>query len=1134
MELHEYPRPANDTGIGVHWAAGFASAIGIGRIRDHWIPEMKAMGIKWVKIFNHDGAIDFAELLLSEGIMPIVRIYRPSPNPSTLDIREIVHLDAFIRAGVHYFEFNHEPDQDSEWKGGRVPANGIDLVVENTIANMELILERGGMPGVPAVANGSRWDLVGKIVGRGRKDLFNGPVWHAIHNYGRNRPLDYPYDSGSQEGSPYTQRFYQAIAGESWGEDAWRGRSLQAVNKLRLERCNPGATVMDDHACWLAYEFFDARNRRHLGRSIPILSTEGGYLVGEDVDPRYPATTPDLHLAQTLEACRIMMGSSSRYQPAPDYYFASAFWLLGNAVLGSASAWCEHHAWVSERWPGGALPIARALKAEPKVVRRWQGATLVGARATLHGTVLHAGDRRTVILEKGGAEVARTVLDANSRYMLPDLLPGNYTLRVDGALLEQPVSLLPDQEDATVNLDLAESTNQASGSTLGGTVRGGAGAVVMLLRTSDGEEWVTMAKDDGSFRFVDLPPGTYNVRVQGGGSHLEGITLDGRNRRQVDLATTGWGYTVRPLEEPPAQPGMIYCAVDGYLNLPVQVFGDEWSSAQARTGAAPEIGEFACAIGPVEPGYYGVTVDGLMDSEGRLVKLEAYVQTDRRSAVYVEFVYSGMTPPPDALPRASNIRGRVIGGCTPDRPLHVWLLDDQANRQEQRVGPDCTFIFEGLGRGLYAVQIVGYADVASRSDIALDGKNIVEIELFVPLDVRPQGEFDGQSGQSVIAGAAPDAAGRPAKLVDSVGNEVRQLVGANNTFCFEGLAAGVYTLSVEGGYLQSELTLDGGNALEVIFQPLVATWEVTVSPAGSMPGYSVVRVEVEGMRGLPVYIWKEDWEGMMRRTGSKPEYGECSAEFSPLGPGHYMLEPEGLGVWADMQLTGLEVVWVDFRRKGVPTSPHVVRPWQRQAAADDDHRPAAAPEAWEPGGFDDEWTGDEWAGESLPFEPEAAFDVSPSDEPPFDESRFDESPIDPTPSEAASFEEVGVEEPSSAAPSFEADSADAGAVDTSAAVTAAPGAGAPKPAAAPPYLLLVDALTDLADQIALLRFVAQVQPVIVARLEETLNADYVILLGRSPAADEAEQRLSALGIAYERVNGRPAEVFAGDDALDLD
>lgn len=1146
MELHEYPRPANDTGIGVHWTVGFASAIGLGKIRDFWIPEMKAMGIKWVKIFNHDGAIDFAELLLAEGFMPIVRIYRPSPNPSTLDIREIVHLDVFIRAGVHYFEFNHEPDQDGEWKGGRVPANGIDLVVENTIANMELILERGGMPSVPAVANGSRWDLVGKIVARGRKDLFNGPVWHAIHNYGRNRPLDYPYDSGNQEGSPYTQRFYQAIAAETWGEDGWRGRSLQEINRLRLERCNPGATIMDDHACWLAYEFMDARNRRHLGRSIPILSTEGGYLVGEDVDPRYPATTPDLHLAQTLEACRVMMGSSTRYQPAPDYYFCSAFWLLGNAVLGSAGAWCEHHAWVSEHWPGGALPIVRALKAEPKVVRRWQGTTPVGTRVILHGTVLQAGDRRTVVLERGGVEAARTQLDANSRYVIPDLLPGNYTLRVEGTLVEQAVSLLPGQEDVTVNLDLAESLYQASGSTVGGSVRGGAGAVVMLLRTSDGEEWVTMAKDDGTFRFIDLPPGTYNVRVQGDGSHIEGIVLDGRNRREVALATTGWGYTARTLTDPPAKPSMIYCAVDGYLNLPVQAFSEEWSSPQVRTGTAQGIGEFACAIGPVEPGYYVVTVDGLMDSEGRLVKLEAYVQMDRRSAAYVEFVYSGVASSPDALPRASSIRGRVIGGCTPDRPLHVWLMDDQANRQEQVVGSDCTFVFEGLGQGLYAVEIVGYADVAGRSDIALDGKNTVEIELFVPLDAQPLSGAGRHLGASAIAGRVPEAAGRPVKLVDSVGNELRHLVRADNTFYFENLPAGVYTLSVEGGYVQPELTLDGSNALEVIFQPLVATWEVKVSPAGSMPGYSVVRVEVEGMRGLSVYIWKEDWEGMMRRTGSKPEYGECSAEFSPLGPGHYMIEPEGLGIWTDVELTGLEVVWIDFRRKGVPTTPHIVQPWTQPVDEGmSESRAAAAPEPWDADSF-----ADEWGDESVPFEPEteasdeqvwpqpvepferrmddfarAASAEDPSaEETPFIDAPFNDTAFNDTTFDDTTFDELASET----------------AVSTDASVSQDPprqtddadDEAAPE-RAVPPHLLLMDPVIDLEDQVALLRFVTQVRPVIVSRVEDVLEADYVILLGSGPAADEAEQRLISLGIAHERVSGRPSHVFTGPGGLDI-
>lgn len=934
MELHEYPRPANDTGIGIHWTVGFATAIGMGKIRDFWLPELKAMGVKWVKIFNHDGAIDFAELLLAEGIMPIVRIYRPSPNPGTLDIRELVHLDAFIRAGVRYFEFNSEPDLDAEWKGGRVPANGLDLVIDNTIANMELILERGGMPGIPAVSNGSRWDIVGGIVGRGRKDLFNGPVWQAIHNFSRNRPLDYPYDIGNQEGAAYTQRFYEALANEQWGDDAWRGRRLQQVNRLRYERSNPGATIMDDNACWLAYEFFDARNRRHLGRSIPILSTECGYIVGEDSDPRYPATTPDLHMAQTLEACRVMMGTSNRYQTAPDYYFCSAYWLIGNAALGSAGNWCEHHAWYSDHWHGGALPIVRALKAEPKSVRRWQGDVPVGARAMLHGTVQNAGDRRTIILERNGSEVARTTLDANSRYLIPDLLSGNYTLRVEGTAIDQPVSLLPGQEDAVVNLDLAESF-ALSGSTLRGTVRGGAGAVVLLLRTNDGEEWVTMARDDGSFRFVDLPPGAYNVRVQGEGSHLAGILLDGKNQRDVELAVAGWGYTLRVQETSAQRGGYIRCLTPDHPGLTIRAHradGDEWVGEPVQTRVISELNSAGCEIGPLEPGYYRVEVEGLTELDGTPCTLEAYVDVERRTLPVLEFVFTALEQMTADL-HNSTVRGRVIGGCTPQRQLVARLIDDQAQRQEQPLTGDCTFLFEGLRPGLYTVEIAGYEDIASRADIALDGKNTVSIELLVPIEERFIRARRSDSGISIIAGTAPDSAGRTAKLVDAVGNEHRRVVDRRNRFRFENLPRGAYRLSVDGGYVYDEVVVDGSNGVFVTFQPLVEAWEAKVSPAGSMPGYSVVRVEVEGMRGLPVYIWKEDWEGMMRRTGSKPEYGDHAAEFSPLGPGHYMVEPEGLGVCADVELTGLEVFWIDFRRKGIPSSPHKLQPLEDVADA---------------------------------------------------------------------------------------------------------------------------------------------------------------------------------------------------------
>lgn len=922
MELHEYPRPANDTGIGLHWSAGYASAVGISKIREFWIPEMKAMGVKWVKIFNHDGALDFAELLLAEGLMPIVRIYRPSPNPGRLGVKEIVQIDSFLRIGARYFEFNSEPDQDSEWKGGRVPANGIDLVVENTVANLELILERGGMPGIPAVSNGSRWDLIGKIIAYGRKDLFAGPVWQAIHNYSRNRPLDYPYDIGNQEGAAYTYRFYQVLADEAWGENAWRGRSLDEINRLRHDRANPGVTIAEDPACWLAYEFFDSRIRSHLGRSLPILSTENGYLVGEDVDARYPATSPDLHMAQTLEACRIMMGTSQRFKPAPDYYFCTAFWLLGNAQLGSTSTWWETHAWYSDRWPGGTLPVTLALKAEPKSARQWQSGGAAGELIKLVGTVAHAGENRLVIVEKGGRERARALLDANSRYIIPELLPGSYLVRIPGADAEQMVELTPDQPEVTLNFDLAPPPVAISRSQVSGKVRGGSGAVITLLRVSDGEEWVTMAHDSGAFRFVDLPPGMYNIRVMPEGSRIDGIKLDGVNQREVELAVAGWGYTLRTAAET-QNVGALYCRVEGYNKLAVRAHTATWSSEPAYTGSASAIGPFACEINSLEGGHYIVTVDGLTDENGKALQLEARVHIDKKRIPLIEFVYSDISEAPAA--QASSISGRVIGGIALDQENRVCLIDDQAHRVEQRLNAEGAFAFTNLHAGIYAVEVVDHADVASRTDIALDGTNQVQIELRLPF--APPVEMPKVAlMRSAIVGKAPGAAGQVARLVDSVGNEYKQTVHADDSVRFINLPAGIYTLMVGNGYRQEQLAVDGSNSLEVIFSGLLPRWEAEVSSAGSMPGYSVVRVEVENTPSLPVHIWKEDWEGMMRRTGSRPEYGQFALEFSPLGPGHYMIEPEGLGVWTDVELTGLEAIWINFRQHMAPSIPNLVQP----------------------------------------------------------------------------------------------------------------------------------------------------------------------------------------------------------------
>jgi hypothetical protein len=305
----------------------------------------------------------------------------------------------------------------------------------------------------------------------------------------------------------------------------------------------------------------------------------------------------------------------------------------------------------------------------------------------------------------------------------------------------------------------------------------------------------------------------------------------------------------------------------------------------------------------------------------------------------VEFVHSRVEAP-EAVAR-SAVSGRVVGGLPPGETL-IRLTDSQAHAREQRLAADHTFVFAGLPAGRYRIEVAGHPEIQGPSDLTLDGQNEVAVELMAPIFGR-LAQTDGEPRHSAIAGLAPHAAGQPARIVDALGNEWTQVVSHDDRFCFQQLPAGVYTLTVAPGYHQDNLALDGNKGLEVIFAELLPAWEAEVANAGSLPGFSVVRVEVEGKADLPVHIWKEDWEGMMRRTGSKPDYGPHVLEFSPLGPGHYMIEPEGLGVWTDVTLTGLETIWVNFRRSATPAAPNIVRPFVQSEKSGDAPVPPAPP-----------------------------------------------------------------------------------------------------------------------------------------------------------------------------------------------
>jgi hypothetical protein len=219
--------------------------------------------------------------------------------------------------------------------------------------------------------------------------------------------------------------------------------------------------------------------------------------------------------------------------------------------------------------------------------------------------------------------------------------------------------------------------------------------------------------------------------------------------------------------------------------------------------------------------------------------------------------------------------------------------------------------------------VVGAA--VAQSDIALDGHSQVAVDLQLPAATPTPLPATPFAGASFVRGAAPDAAGRTARLLDAVGNERRTILDAAGNFVYEALPAGVYALFVEGGYAQRDLQLDGAAGVEVTFAPLLTVWETVTANAGSMPGFGAVRVEVEGLRDLPVRLWQGEDEGHVLKTGSAPVLGEYAVEFAPLAPGLFMVEPEGLGVWASVELTGLEAMWVSFRRRMEPIGVNTVR-----------------------------------------------------------------------------------------------------------------------------------------------------------------------------------------------------------------
>jgi hypothetical protein len=293
-ELRNFPRPANDNGRGLHGSLD-AGWNGGEQGFDYWVRLLVEMNIKWFKVIDLGGnSAPFCEKLVAAGIFPIVRILRrdpppndsPEPNPGHIGAFEESTIRRLVSIGVQYFETNNEPDLTLAWKHNAIPGNSVEaakLVALNWLFDARFILAAGGLPGLPAISNGGNMDLMGALVALGRQEILLDGCWIALHNYSRNRPLNFPDDPINRFGSALTAEQYNlgALTRWAWFDTATgEADSIETVIELRANSANPASTIQQDHAGFREFEYYNSLAMKYLGRSLPIISTEGGAILG--------------------------------------------------------------------------------------------------------------------------------------------------------------------------------------------------------------------------------------------------------------------------------------------------------------------------------------------------------------------------------------------------------------------------------------------------------------------------------------------------------------------------------------------------------------------------------------------------------------------------------------------------------------------------------------------------------------------------------------------------------------------------------------------------------------------------------------------------------------------------------------
>jgi hypothetical protein len=412
VPLEDYPRPAHDNGWGIHWGPGGA-AQDPAAIK-FFVGELEQMNIRWVKILNRgtlkqmDPVVD---TLVKAGMMPVMRLSVDAMTP--LYPPEVEGLVKHYRGrGVPYFELYNEPNLLDEWPGGA----SIDIghTADVWIPAAAAVQNAGGFPSIPALAPGGHWedmDFLRRFLLEVRRRAENGDdlalnvlcgvsgkpgLWLAVHNYGLNHYFDYPRDPINLSRTPVseTEAAYYGI----------RPELIHGLNEIRALANRPfyvGDQLLDDSNGFFKFMATAEIFREIIGYVPPAIITEGGWIVGQAQDQRYPPVTETYQANETLRGYKYMQAE------APAWLLAWQPWILCNAACNGMDMRFESHAWYPTRSADNALPVVDALKA--------YAATAAGQKVRVEGgnagLPWWVGETKAEAIPRPGEGLRRTPLD---------------------------------------------------------------------------------------------------------------------------------------------------------------------------------------------------------------------------------------------------------------------------------------------------------------------------------------------------------------------------------------------------------------------------------------------------------------------------------------------------------------------------------------------------------------------------------------------------------------------------------------------------------------------------------------------------------------------------------------------------